>query len=73
MSFLEDIFSQVLIDGVWLTIKQLGAGIRWLFLRKNYSFKEIEKQNWNGRIGLLTIFLIIIALYNTRQYWFMIF
>lgn len=36
----------------------IGACFRFLFLRK-YTFKEVLNQNWNGRVGLLVVLLII--------------
>jgi hypothetical protein len=40
-------------------IPKLGASIRWIFLRKRYSFEELLKQNWNNRIGILMIGIIV--------------
>lgn len=43
-------------------IPRLGAFFRWIFLRKKYSYKEILEQNWNGRIGLIFIILVIVLI-----------
>lgn len=57
-AFLETLFQEIL----WGLIKRLGSFIRWLFLRNKYSYDLIYKQDWNGRVGLLTICLIIILI-----------
>ena len=49
-------------DIVWDGIIRFGAFIRWIFIRKKYSYKEVVQQDWNGRIGLLIIALIVVAL-----------
>lgn len=45
-------------------IPRLGAFFRWIFLKKKYSYKEVLEQNWNGRIGLLFIVIVIILMVN---------
>lgn len=50
-TFFEILFQTI----IWTFIKGIGASIRWIFLQRKYSFKEILSQNWNGRIGLLVI------------------
>lgn len=53
--FFADFLGEILLG----LIPKLGACVRWLFLRKKYTFSEILNQNWNGRIGVLTISIII--------------
>ena len=57
--FVETIFEEIL----WSFIKRLGSGIRWLFLKSKYSYNEIYKQDWNGRVGIITICYIVGLLY----------
>jgi hypothetical protein len=40
-----------------------GAIVRWIFLRKKYTFKEVSSHNRaNGAIGLLLVFSIFITI-----------
>lgn len=57
-AFLETLFHEIL----WGLIKRIGSFIRWLFLRNKYSYDLIYKQDWNGRVGLLAIGLIILLI-----------
>ncbi|WP_196887977.1 hypothetical protein [Aureivirga sp. CE67] len=45
-------------------IRRTGASIRWLFLKKKYSFKEILEQDWNGRIGFICIAIIVYLFFH---------
>ena len=46
-----------------------GALVRWIFLRKKYSFKEILKMDLytNGFIGLIVLMLLISTFLIIRQ------
>ena len=56
--FASDFFRE-LIRGF---IPKIGAFIRWIFLRKKYSYEQVLDQNWNNRIGFLAISIIVIAI-----------
>jgi len=53
--FLAQIFQELIIQN----LNYVGASIKWIFLRKKYSFKELLDQNWNTRIGALVIVALI--------------
>lgn len=59
---MEDFISQFIQDLIPSAIKRLGAFIRWVFFRNKYSYKEVLEQNWNGRIGVLFIILIVVLI-----------
>lgn len=47
-----EFIAQALGDGLIHTIlKSIGALLRWPFLFRKYSLKEIYKKPWNTRIG----------------------
>ncbi len=58
-AFVEAFFQEVL----WASIKRIGALVRWGFLRKKYTYNEVYSQEWNGRVGLLTIAFFVILGY----------
>ena len=62
MSFIEEFIGTLFTEVLWASIKRFGSFIRWLFLRTKYSYKDIYKQDWNGRIGVFTIAVIVILL-----------
>lgn len=58
---MSDIIATIIQDFIIFNLNYLGAAIKWLFLRKKYTYKELLKQDWNTRIGALT-FIILISL-----------
>ena len=56
--FLETFFQEVL----WASIKRLGSFVRWVFLKRKYSYNDIYKQDWNGRVGIITICFIVVLI-----------
>ncbi len=62
LDFLGDLLAEFFSGLVWVAIKIIGAFIRWIFLRRKYSFDEVYEQDWNGRIGLLVVLLIILLI-----------
>lgn len=64
LDFLGDLLAEFFSRLVWVAIKSIGAFIRWIFLRRKYSFEEVNEQGWNGRIGLLVVlsFVLFVAL-----------
>ena len=62
MSFFEDIiggFFQEIFAGF---IRRIGAAFRWVFLRKKYNFQEVLKQDWNFRIGIMIIMIVVLTM-----------
>ena len=55
---IADIFAE-LLPGM---IRRLGAGLRWLFLRKKYSYEEILDKNGNLLLGLAFLVLVVVGL-----------
>ena len=54
---IEEFFIAFLQEVLLLVVIKIGTAVRWFFLRNKYSYKEILEQDWNGRVGLLTIIL----------------
>ena len=51
---------QALGDGmIRPLLKSIGALLRWPFLFRKYSLKEIYKKPWNTRIGGIVIAAVI--------------
>jgi len=47
---------------IWFCLKHIGTSIRWLFLRSQFSYKEIYKKSFNGLLGLFFLIIIILIL-----------
>lgn len=60
MGIIEGLIEGLFQEVIWGTIKRIGSIIRWIFLFRKYSYKDVYKQDWNGRIGLFTCLCIII-------------
>lgn len=56
---MEDFLSDFVAEFIPSMIKNLGAFVRYLYLYKRFSFKEVLKQDWNHRIGLLFLIIVI--------------
>ena len=67
MSFMTELATTFLQEILWETIKRVGALVRWMFLRANYSFESVLEQSWNGRIGFLTVALLTFSAIGIRQ------
>jgi len=59
---IEEFITTFFQEIIWNGIVKLGALLRWIFLKNQYSFKEILQQNWNGRIGLLFIASVVVLI-----------
>ena len=59
---MEDIIATFFQELIPSALARIGAFFRWIFLRKKYNYKEVLKQKWNGRVGLLFITLLIVLL-----------
>jgi len=64
---MEDFITQFFQELIPSALAKLGGFFRWLFLRKKYTYKEILKQNWNTRIGLLVIILFFVLIINLSK------
>jgi hypothetical protein len=66
VSFFEKIIAEALsfliFDVLWEIFRQLGASVRQLFLRKKYTIHELLKQNWNGRVGLFVVGIVVVTI-----------
>lgn len=62
LDFLGDLLAEFFSGLVWVTIKTIGAFMRWIFLNRKYSFEEVYEQGWNGRIGLFVVLLVILLI-----------
>jgi hypothetical protein len=61
--FFQEIIKEVIIDGI---LQYPGAAIRWLFLRKRKTFKELLNDNFefNVLVSVLVLVLIISLVYQ---------
>lgn len=66
MDFIAEILFEVFIYGLCIIP---GAFVRWLFLFKKYSFKEILKQDayFNGIIGFVSVALVVTTVILINQ------
>jgi len=48
-------------------LAKLGGFVKWIFLRKKYTYQEILNQDWNARIGLLTIIIFFVLIINLNK------
>ncbi|GAL86221.1 hypothetical protein MYP_3450 [Sporocytophaga myxococcoides] len=58
IEFFEALFESLFGELVYQLFRITGASFRFLFLRK-YTFREVLSQNWNGRVGLVVVLLIV--------------
>jgi len=56
---IQEIFETLITDIFLEFIQKIGSYVRWVFLKNKYSYKQIQKQDWNGRVGLFLILSII--------------
>lgn len=47
---------------IWFCLKHIGTSVRWLFLRNQFSYKEIYKKSFNGLLGLFFIIIVILII-----------
>lgn len=60
---------QVLGEGlIHPFLKSIGTLLRWPFLFRKYSLKEIYKKPWNTRIGVIVLAVVIGVLVYYRYY-----
>ncbi|MNK07628.1 hypothetical protein D3C87_255430 [compost metagenome] len=66
LEILSEIFKEVIIYGV---LQFPGAAIRWLFLRKKKTFKELLKDNFelNTLVSVLAIAFISFIVYQIKK------
>jgi len=64
-----ELLGQFIFDSIIQSLNHIGAAIKWFFLRNKLSYKEILKQNWNNRIGILFIALVVIFIMYLTSYW----
>lgn len=43
-------------------IKRVGAFFRYLFLFHKYSYKQVLQQEYNGRVGIIVTFVLVLLL-----------
>lgn len=53
-------------DAPYYIIKRIGSFVRWLFLKSKYNYAQIYDQDWNGRVGILTILIIIFSIVGIK-------
>ena len=63
---MEGFFVDVIIEKFLFNFVRVGAFVRWVFLKKKKSYKNVLKENWNGRVGILMFVFIVflISKYN---------
>jgi hypothetical protein len=44
--------------------KLIGTSIRWCYYRGKKKFSVVFEEDWNKRVGLITIILIIVIIVN---------
>jgi hypothetical protein len=67
MSLVEGFLETFFQDVIWASLKRLGSAVRWIFLKRKYSYKDIYRQDWNGRVGVITICLIIFIIIGLNE------
>ncbi|MGV8992492.1 MAG: hypothetical protein ACOH1O_00190 [Flavobacterium sp.] len=41
------------------TIRYSGAAVRFAFMHKKFTFDQVLKQDWNNRIGIIVLSVLI--------------
>lgn len=57
-----DLITQFFQDLIPSASKRLGTLIKWIFLKNRYTYNEILNQNWNGRIGVLFVTIVMLTI-----------
>lgn len=59
--FISGIFFQILFESL---PKLIGMTIRWCYYGGKRRFSVVLEEDWNKRVGLITIVLIIVIIIN---------
>jgi hypothetical protein len=57
--FLIEFFEQFVREIIPTFLKVIGAGIKWILYLGKISYSNIFKEEWNTRIGLGIIIIVI--------------
>ena len=49
----------LIVEVFWKTVNLIGASIRWAYLYKQHSFREILKLDGNAAIGLFIVMPVL--------------
>jgi hypothetical protein len=66
MSVFEGFLETFVQEVLWASVKRIGSLIRWAFLRSRYSYYQIYQQDWNGRVGLVALILVLSIILFSR-------
>ncbi|HKC66887.1 MAG TPA: hypothetical protein VKG26_01560 [Bacteroidia bacterium] len=58
IEFLFDIFFEGFLI---IALRLIGSLFRYPFLFHKYTYRQVLKQEYNGRVGLIVVFVITIA------------
>jgi hypothetical protein len=67
MDLLHDLLSEFINQFIFDKLKWIGITMKWIFYFGKKPISKIKKENWNSRIGFITItslFGLIIFLVN---------
>jgi hypothetical protein len=67
MDLLHDLLSEFINQFIFDKLKWIGITMKWIFYFGKKPISKIKKENWNSRIGFITItslFGLIIYLVN---------
>jgi hypothetical protein len=67
MNILLDFFSEFITQFIIDKLKWIGITMKWIFYFGKKPISKIKKENWNSRVGFITIislFGLIIYLVN---------
>jgi hypothetical protein len=59
MDFLLDFISEFISQFIFDKFKWIGIFIKWIFYLGKKPINQIKKENWNNRIGFITIISLI--------------
>lgn len=64
MSWVDGLAENFFQEVLWTLVLRLGALVRWFYLRKTYTYQQIYRQPYNGRMGILTICVLLAVVFG---------
>tara|TARA_Y100000815_G_scaffold254591_1_gene260746 strand:+ start:3437 stop:3637 length:201 start_codon:yes stop_codon:yes gene_type:complete len=64
LDFILEFIAGIFQEALPMLLKFFGAIIRWCIFLGNKKFKDVLNEEWNTRVGLFTLIIIIIAIFN---------
>lgn len=62
VELLIEVIGQIFTDNLPNILRFLGACIKWCFYLGRKDFKTLKDENWNGRLAVIVITLVVLII-----------